>query len=92
MANAYAYPTTPLVGGTYARRTTSPEFELGHIVHGDANKIWIYVQATAAVAAGATTLTEPAFTIAGATGNHTATAAFAINEYGWVHKTAGPAS
>ena len=87
MAVAYQYPTTPLVGGTFDRRTLAGEFELGHVVHGAEDTIWVYGQATEAVT-GTCTLNTTTFAITDVAGNHTATAAFAANEYGWVRQTA----
>jgi hypothetical protein len=85
MANTnFATDGTLYVG--FNRRTTTPEFALGQVVIGNGAKHWTYVQASEAVATGTCTVSA-AFALTDAAGSHTADAAFASGEYGWVYKT-----
>lgn len=79
----------PLVGVNFARRTTNKEFKLGTPQLDDDNRTWVYVQASEAVATGTCTVSG-AFALTDAAGSHTADAAFASGEYGWVRKTTSP--
>jgi hypothetical protein len=89
MASTFA--TDGKVGAGFARRTLTPEFKLGTAAIGDENATWVYVQATAAIAAAAVViLTVPGFTVATGAGAYTADVAFADDEYGWVRKTVSP--
>nr|CRH05488.1 Protein of unknown function [Candidatus Magnetococcus massalia] len=77
------------VGVEFTKRTTAAEFALGHTVRGSANTLWIYVQASEAVATGTCTVNSSTFLLTDAAGNHTAETAFASGEYGWVRQTTG---
>jgi len=79
----------PMVGANPSRRTTTREFKLGTAQIDDANRTWVYVQASEAVATGTCTV-DANFALTDAAGNYTADTAFAINEYGWVRKTTSP--
>jgi hypothetical protein len=78
-----------LVGVAFARRTDDKEFVLGTPALDDANRTWVYVRASEAVATGTCTVSG-AFALTDAAGNYTADTAFLINEYGWVRKTTTP--
>ena len=78
---------TSLAGANFAERTTDPEFALGTVTFGDADTIWVYVQAGESVATGTSTV-DSAFALTDAAGNYTADVAFAEDEYGWVRQTA----
>ena len=69
-------------------RTTSPEHALGSVTLASEDNIYVYVQASEAVATGTCTVNTTTFALTDAAGNHTADVAFAINEYGWVRQTA----
>ena len=86
MANPY-HAITPIAGFHATRRDGDPLVALGSVVLGDKDTIWVYGQATEAVT-GTCTLNTSTFAITDAAGNHTAEAAFAANEYGWVRQTA----
>ena len=86
MANT-DYATTPTVGVWMDQPTTDALHGLGTVVHGNANTIWVYVQASGTVATGTCTV-DGSFQLTDAAGNHTADVAFADNEYGWVRQTA----
>lgn len=86
MANPY-HAITPIAGFNATLRTAAPEVALGTVVLGDKDTIWVYGQATEAVT-GTCTLNTSTFAITDAAGNHTAEAAFAANDYGWVRQTA----
>jgi hypothetical protein len=79
------FSTQALAGVNFNRRTTSKEFQLGTVVHGTVNTIWIYVTASEAVATGTCTVTGT--TLTDTAGNFTADTAFASGEYGWVRRT-----
>jgi hypothetical protein len=79
------YSIAPVAGVNFNRRTTAKEFALGTVVHGTANTIWIYVQASENVATGTCTVTGTTLTDTG--GNFTADTAFLSGEYGWVRRT-----
>jgi len=81
--------TIPMVGAQANRRTSNKEFVLGTSQLDDQNRNWVYVQASEAVAIGTCTVSAT-FVLTDLAGNYTADAAFAINEYGWVRKTASP--
>lgn len=85
-----AFSSTGLVGANSARRTTEKEFNLGTPMITPENTTYIYVRATAPVAAAAVVTASGGFTIATGAGAYTAEQAFATNEYGWVRKTASP--
>ena len=77
-----------LAGVNFNRRTTTKEFQLGTVVSGTNNTIWIYVLASEAVATGTCTVNSSTFALTDTGGNFTADTAFASGEYGWVRKTA----
>ena len=79
----------PMVGANVARRTDRKEFSLGTAQIDDANRTWVYVQASEAVATGTCTVGAN-FALTDAAGNYTADVAFLANEYGWVRKTTSP--
>lgn len=79
------FSTNALAGINFNRRTSSKEFQLGTVVHGTVNTIWIYVVSTEAVATGTCTVTGTNLT--DTAGNFTADTAFASGEYGWVRRT-----
>lgn len=79
----------PLAGTNFDRRTTAQEFTLGTPQLDDANRTWVYVQASEAVATGTCTVSG-AFALTDAAGSYTADVAFASGEYGWVRKTTSP--
>lgn len=83
------YPTTPSIGVNFARRTATPEFELGTVQTGNQNRSWIYGVASGTVATGTCTLNTSTYAITDAAGTQTADTAFADGEYGWVWQTAG---
>lgn len=76
------------LGVSFTRRTTSPEHELGETVVGNADTVWVYVQASGTVATGTCTVNTSTWAVTDAAGNFTADTAFAANEYGWVRQTA----
>lgn len=79
---------TPLVGVNLNRRTTDREHQLGTVVSGTNNTVWIYALASEAVATGTCTVNSFTFALTDAAGNFTADTAFASGEYGWVRQTA----
>ena len=79
----------PMAGANFARRTTTKEFSLGTAQIDDANRTWVYVQASEVVATGTCTVSA-SFVLTDAAGSYTADVAFAANEYGWVRKTTSP--
>ena len=82
------YHSITPIGGVHAlRRDAEPLVAVGTVVLGTGNTTWIYGQATEAVT-GTCTVNTTTFNITDAAGNHTAEAAFAANEYGWVRQTA----
>ena len=83
-----SYATSGIVGATFSKRTTDPEFALGETVIGNADTIWVYVVADEVVATGTCTVTTSDFGLTDTAGNHTADTAFASGEYGWVRQTA----
>lgn len=85
-----AFSSTGLVGGNSARRTTEKEFNLGTPMITPENTTYVYVRATAAIAASAVVTVTGGFTASTGAGSYTAEQAFAANEYGWVRKTASP--
>lgn len=87
MANAN-YLTSGTFGPNMAERTTTAEFELGHVAYGNKNTQWAYGLASEAVT-GTCTYNATTFAITDLAGNHTADTAFASGEYGWVRLTAG---
>lgn len=80
------------VGGLphYDANQAAPSPKLGSKVVGDDGHDYVFVKASAAVAAStAVTITEPAFTAAGGAGGFTTPAtAVPINQYFWARKTA----
>lgn len=86
-----AYATDGHMGVNFTRRTTDPEHDLGLVVHGTGNTVWIYVKASSAISANDVVLVSSTFTAAtdAVNGKHTADTAFASGEYGWVRQTAG---
>jgi hypothetical protein len=86
-----AYATDGYLGAEFTRRTTAPEHNLGQVVHGTGNTVWIYVKASANIAANDVVLVSSTFTAATdvTNGKHTADTAFTSGEYGWVRQTAG---
>jgi len=85
-----AFDRAGLVGANTARRTTEKEFNLGTPLISAENTTYVYVRATAAIAAAAVVTVTGGFTASTGAGNYTAEQAFAANEYGWVRKTASP--
>lgn len=95
-----AYNITPslgvdldYVGGMpyYDANQAAPSPKLGSKVVGDDGHDYVWVKASAGVAANtAVTITEPAFTAAGGAGGFTtpATKAVANGQYFWARKTA----
>ncbi len=81
-------PIGHLAGVSLNRRDAGAEFALGSTTTGDENSVWVYGQATEAVATGTCTVTSSTWAITDAAGNFTADTAFLINEYGWVRQTA----
>ena len=79
----------PMAGANVARRTLTKEFTLGTAQIDDANRTWVYVQASEAVATGTCTVSGT-FVLTDAAGSYTADVAFVANEYGWVRKTTSP--
>lgn len=79
----------PMAGVNFARRTTTKEYTLGTPQLDDANRTWVYVQASENVATGTCTVSA-AFALTDAAGSYTADTAFASGEYGWVRKTTSP--
>ena len=70
-------------------RTAKPEYKLGTVAIGDQDSAWVYVQADVSVNAAQAPVMSEGFHLTEATGGtFTADAAFAINEFGWVRKTA----
>lgn len=87
MANTN-YAIDGSIGANFARRTTTAEHDLGDTAVGNNNTVWIYVQASGAVATGTCTVNTTTFLVTDAAGAHTADVAFADGEYGWVRQTA----
>lgn len=94
MAGFYSDPTnevtnfaTSVCGFHPTKRTTGPEHRLGSISLGKQGTRWVYVQASEAVT-GTCTVNTSTFALTDTGGNHTADAAFASGEYGWVRRTA----
>lgn len=85
---AGTFLTGGLIGADLDKTTTTADFALGTVSHGDQNELWIYVQASEAVATGTCTVSA-AFALTDAAGDYTADVAFASGEYGWVRLTAG---
>lgn len=85
-----AFDRAGLVGANSARRTTEKEYNLGTPMITPENTTYVYVRATAAIAASAVVVVTGGFTASTGAGNYTAEQAFAANEYGWVRKTASP--
>ncbi|ABK44225.1 hypothetical protein Mmc1_1717 [Magnetococcus marinus MC-1] len=77
------------LGVNFTKRASRPDFQLGHTVRGNENTLWIYVLAAEAVATGSCTVNTTTYALTDAAGNHTAEAAFAAGEYGWVKQSAG---
>lgn len=75
-------------------RHTNSQHRVGTIAHGLQGTMWVYVKASEAVATGTCTVTVSGAgqtynaALTDAAGNHTALAAFASGEYGWVKQTA----
>lgn len=82
------YTTMPLLGVSIDTPSTTADHALGTVVFGNSNTIWIYVQASGAVATGTCTV-DGSYQLTDAAGNYTADVAFADNEYGWVRDTTG---
>lgn len=82
------YVTTPILGANIDVPSSVQQHTLGTVAHGNANTIWIYVQANGAVATGTCTV-DGSFQLTDAAGNYTADVAFADNEFGWVRDTTG---
>lgn len=89
MANTN-FATDGTLGVKFDRVSDTPEFEVGQTVIGNDQKVWTYGVASGAVPAGVCTLTAGTFAITSAAGSHTAVAALADGQYGWVYKTASP--
>ena len=87
MANA-RFATDGKIGAGLDERTTDPEFELGTVLIANDNTVFVYGQASEAVATGTCTLNTTTWAITDLAGNHTADVAFLINEYGFVRQTA----
>ena len=85
------FATSPLVGASFNRRTTTPEFAVGTAALGPSNRTYVYVgPSTNAITAAATCTVTAAFVVNNTAGTYTADAAFATGDYGWVRKTASP--
>lgn len=84
------FSNTGLVGANTDRRTQAKEFALGTPLIGNDNNSYVYVQASAAIGAATVCVVTGAFAASAGAGNYTTGAAFAINDYGWVRKTASP--
>ena len=85
------FATSPLVGASFNRRTTTPEFKVGTPALGPGNSTYVYVGPAAnAITAAATCTVTGAFAVNNTAGTYTADAAFATGEYGWVRKTTSP--
>ena len=82
------YPVSGEIGANFNRGTTSAEYALGQTARGTNNTVWIYVQATAAVATGTCTVNSSTFIVTDAAGTYTADTAFAAGEFGWVRQNA----
>ena len=82
------YAIDGTLGVDFNRRTTTAEFDLGQTSRGSKNTIWVYVQASGAVATGTCTVNGGTFLVTDAAGTFTADTAFADGEYGWVRQTA----
>ena len=88
---AQTITVTHLAGSNTARRTTLPEFTVGTPILTRGNQSFVYVgPATNAITAAAACTVTAAFVVNNTAGTYTADDAFAINEYGWVRKTASP--
>ncbi len=77
-----------LAGVNFNHRTTDRQYQLGTVVSGTNNTVWIYVLASEAVATGTCTVNSSTFALTDTGGNFTADTAFASGEYGWVRQTA----
>lgn len=84
-----SYITDGAVGADTKRTSTTAEFKLGTVAHGDENGLWTYGVASGAISAGVVTLNTTTFAITSAAGSHTSPNAIADGSYGWVYKTAG---
>ena len=82
------YATTGMIGVNIDSPSTTADHALGTVTHGNANTIWVYVQASEAVATGTCTV-DGSFALTDAAGTYTADVAFASGEYGWVKDTTG---
>ncbi|MGL1921981.1 MAG: hypothetical protein OCD03_13235 [Hyphomicrobiales bacterium] len=80
------YSTTAL-GFSDKRRTTLSEHQLGAVMRGNKNTVWIYVQASEAVTGTCTV--DGSFALTDAAGAYTAADPFKSGEFGFVKKTAG---
>lgn len=83
--------STPVIGVSTDRSTTTAEFPLGAVVTANGN-VYTYVQATAAsiAAAGTTAITGAFATSAGATHTHDNTVTVPQNSYFWARKATSP--
>lgn len=81
-------PYALTMAANITERTTKPEHQLGSVTLASEDNIYVYGQASGAVATGTCTVNTTTFAITDAAGNHTNDAAFADGEYGWVRQTA----
>jgi hypothetical protein len=86
MANTN-FATDGSIGANFDRRTVDAEHELGTVVIGNDDTIWLYVQASQTVGTGTCTVNTSTWALTDIAGNHTADVAFATDEYGWVRQT-----
>ncbi len=84
---------TNAIGPIFAETSTKPKFQLGTIMSGDEDDLWMYVRASAAITgAGYVVVVDTAYLAAMATNAlalygmpvGVAPVAFAANDYGWV--------
>lgn len=79
-----AYSLGPVVANLSDVDGQKSEHNLGDTTLGDDNFIYIYGQASEAVATGTCTIDPSTYAITDLAGRHTALAAFVTGDYGWV--------
>lgn len=82
-----AYSLGPVVANLNGPDTKA-DHKLGDTCLGDGNTVWIYGQASEAVAAGTCTINTTTYAITDAAGRHTTAFAIASGEHAWVQDTA----
>lgn len=88
-ANEVTNHATDIRGFNPTLRHTWPKYgRIGTVTKGKQGTEWVYVKAGEAVATGTCTVNTSTFLLTDTAGNHTADAAFADGEYGWVRQTA----